>query len=38
MRSVRRSYTEIILETLPAHVSHWLHVAYPSDSLTWATH
>ena len=22
----RRSYTEIILETLPAHVSHWLHV------------
>lgn len=22
----RRHYTEIILETLPSHVSHWLHV------------
>ena len=22
----RRTYSEIILETLPSHVSHWLHV------------
>ena len=25
----RRGYSEIILETLPAHVSHWLHVDLP---------
>jgi uncharacterized membrane-anchored protein len=25
----RRSYDEIILETLPSHVSHWLHVDLP---------
>ena len=25
----RRSYSEIILETLPAHVSHWLHLDLP---------
>ena len=25
----RRSYSEIILETFPAHVSHWLHVDLP---------
>ena len=25
----RRDYSEIILETLPSHVSHWLHVDLP---------
>ena len=25
----RRSYSEIILETLPRHVSHWLHLDLP---------
>ena len=25
----RREYSEIILETVPAHVSHWLHVDLP---------
>ena len=42
----RRSYSEIILETLPSHVSHWLHVdlaqrlahlGYPLTTVT-ATH
>lgn len=42
----RRRYREIILETLPAHVSHWLHVdlsqrlahlGYPLTTVT-ATH
>ena len=42
----RRSYSEIILETLPAHVSHWLHLdlsqrlahlGYPLTTVT-ATH
>ena len=42
----RRSYSEIILETVPSHVSHWLHVdlaqrlaqlGYPLTTVT-ATH
>ena len=42
----RRGYSEIILETLPSHVSHWLHVdlaqrlahlGYPLTTVT-ATH
>ena len=35
---LRRRYSEIILDTDPAHLSHWLHVDYPSDSLTSAAH
>jgi len=33
----RRSYSEIILETLPKHVSHRRTWAFPSDSPIWAT-